>query len=250
MRQTAALIRAYKAELRKRQLRYRDLATLVELSEASIKRMLSTQSLTLDRLETLCDAIDITLLDLMRAAELDERPIKMLEEEQESEIANNNALLVVANGVLNGLSFNDIISIYRFTKLECTRLLAKLDQLGVIELLPGNHIRLRLARNFRWRTQGPIERLYAQKFEAQFLQSQFNEPGELKLFASAMLSRESNAILQRQTQKLIALANELHEMDAHLPKEQRFGSSLLVALRPWEPEQFQSLRREADTRKF
>ena len=35
---------------------------------------------------------------------------------------------------------------YRFTRTEWTRLLARLDRLGVLTLLPGNRVKLRVAR--------------------------------------------------------------------------------------------------------
>ncbi|HET8707075.1 MAG TPA: helix-turn-helix transcriptional regulator [Pseudomonadales bacterium] len=250
MRQTHALLQTYKAELKKRRLTYRDVAVRVGLSEASVKRLFSSGSLTVDRLEALCDAIEISLADLIRASETQDRPIQMLEEIQERELAGSIELLVVANAVLNGLSFDDIIQSYRFTRHECMRLLAKLNRLNIIELLPGNQIRSRLARNFRWRANGPIEQLFAKQFEKQFLRSRFNAPGEFKVFASAMLSRESNALIQKQLQKLVQLVSELHNEDVRLPRAQRFGSSLLLALRPWEPQEFAKLRRTPDERVF
>lgn len=250
MRQTHAILQAYKAELKKRRLTYRDLAVRVGLSEASVKRLFSSASLTVDRLEALCDAIDISLADLIRVTETQDRPIQVLEEIQEKEVASSIELLVVANAVLNGLSFEEIIQNYRFTKHECIRLLARLDRLNIIELLPGNQIRSRLARNFRWRTNGPIEQLFAKQFEKQFLRSRFNAPGEFKVFASAMLSRESNALLQKQLQKLVQLVSELHNEDVSLARALRFGSSVLLALRPWEPQEFAQLRRAPDERVF
>jgi len=43
---------------------------------------------------------------------------------------------------------------------------------------------------------------------------------------------------------------DLHEGGVHAPAYTRFGTSLLIAMRPWEPKVFQELRRKADTRFF
>lgn len=250
MRQTRQLLHALQSELRKRQLTYKDLAERIHMSEASIKRMFSTQSLTVERLETLCDAIQISLADLIRIADQSSPPMMMLEEAQETQLVRDENLLLMANCVLNGLSLEDVVALYRISLHEGVRLLARLDTLGLIELLPQNRVRLRVARHFRWRPGGEIERLVTQSFEREFLQSTFADAGQMKSFASAMLSRESNALVQRQARKLVGLVAELHEADSHLPRDQTFGSSLLLAFRPWEPKVFSKKRRKPDIRRF
>jgi hypothetical protein len=59
-----------------------------------------------------------------------------------------------------------------------------------------------------------------------------------------MLSRTSNAVVQHHINRLSAEFNELHNQDAGLPLTERFGTSLLIALRPWSPEVFRKLRRK------
>lgn len=250
MRQTRQLLSALQSELRKRQLTYKDLAERIHMSEASIKRLFSTQSLTVERLETLCDAIQISLVDLIRIAEQSAPPMVMLDEAQEAQLVRDENLLLMANCVLNGFSLEEVVAHYRMSLHEGVRLLAKLDTLGLIELLPKNQIRLRVARNFRWRPGGELEKRVTQSFEREFLQNTFTEAGGMKVFASAMLSRESNALVQRHARKLLALVAELHEVDSSLPREQTFGSSLLLAFRPWEPTAFSKKRRKPDARRF
>ena len=65
-----------------------------------------------------------------------------------------------------------------------------------------------------------------------------------------MLSRGSNATLMKKMERLVAEFNELHDEDAGLPLEERFGSSILVALRPWEFGFFRKLRRTSDEKRF
>ena len=61
---------------------------------------------------------------------------------------------------VNRWSEEEVVANYRFTRTEWTRLLARLDRLGVLTLLPGNRVKLRVARNFRWREGGPVEKLF------------------------------------------------------------------------------------------
>ncbi len=43
---------------------------------------------------------------------------------------------------------------------------------------------------------------------------------------------------------MVAEFNEFHAEDTSLPLEERFGSSLLIAFRPWEFDYFRALRKD------
>jgi hypothetical protein len=49
--------------------------------------------------------------------------------------------------------------------------------------------------------------------------------------------------------RLEAEFTELHNQDADLPLEERFGTSLLVAMRPWAPEMFKKMQRKQPAQK-
>lgn len=89
-----------------------------------------------------------------------ERRISRLTREQEEELVADVRLLLVALLVRNRWGFEDIVREYAISETECVRLLARLDRLRLIELQPGNRVRLLVARNFRWIPGGPIERFF------------------------------------------------------------------------------------------
>ena len=70
------------------------------------------------------------------------------------------------------------------------------------------------------------------------------------VFRNGMLSRGSNATMMKKVEKLVAEFKELHDEDAGLPLKERFGSSVLVAMRPWELEHFRKLRRGMEEKVF
>jgi hypothetical protein len=82
------------------------------------------------------------------------------------------------------------------------------------------------------------------------MQSTFTAPGEKLEFRSGMLSRASNAAMLKKMDRLVAEFNELHAEDSSLPLEERFGSSLMIALRPWELSYFRELRRDPEAKVF
>ena len=70
------------------------------------------------------------------------------------------------------------------------------------------------------------------------------------VFASGMLSRTGNAAMQSRMKRLGAEFSEMHTQDLELPLAERFGTSLLLALRPWIPEEFKKFRRKPSSRKL
>ena len=133
MSQTHALIQALKKQLRAQGKTYADVADLLELSEASVKRLFATESFTLQRLEQLCDWLQIEFAELMLQAQ-QQPQLTQLTLQQEQEIATDQRLLLVAVSVINGFSFEDLLSHYELTEMECVRKLAALDRLKIIDL--------------------------------------------------------------------------------------------------------------------
>jgi transcriptional regulator with XRE-family HTH domain len=250
MSQTAALVTTLKRALKAKGLTYVDVAAHLDLSENSIKRLFAERSFSIERLEQVCELLDMEISDLVQAMLQDSRRVEMLTEAQEQEIAGDIKLLLVAICILNRWTFEEILAAYKLTANECIQLLAKLDRLQVIELLPKNRVRVIVAKNFKWRPNGPIQQLFQSTVQPDFFNSEFQQPGEKLLFSSGMLSRGANAVMMKKLERLVAEFNELHDADVGLPLHERFGTSVVVALRAWEFGLFRKLRREPDNKPF
>jgi transcriptional regulator with XRE-family HTH domain len=250
MSQVAALLKTLRRELKAQGITYAEVATRLELSESSIKRMFSESKLSLGRLDALCQVAGMEISDLVKKMGEERTRIDMLSEEQEREVADDPKLLLVAICAINLWEFKEMIETYDMSEHECIQLLAKLDRLKIIELLPLNRFRLTVANDFRWIPNGPIQRFFRAEVQPGFMKSTFSGPGEKMVFRSGMLSRGSNATMMKKIDKLVVEFKELHDEDAGLPLEERFGSSLLVALRPWELEYFRKLRRGEEDKVF
>lgn len=250
MQQTTALLDAAKAEMRRQGRTYAAAAQALGLSEASIKRLFSEKSFSLSRLEALCQWLGMELADLVQLMESRQQRVSQLTEDQERELVSDIRLLLMAHSLLNRWTFPEIIDTYTISETEGIRLLARLDRMGVIQLLPGNRVRLMISRHFHWLPDGPIQRFFEQHVQAEFFRSRFNGPGEGRIFLSGMLSRRSNEDIMQRLEKLAAEFNRLHREDESRPLEERFGTSLVLAMRPWEAEVFAGLRRKPNTKTF
>ncbi|WP_026291702.1 helix-turn-helix domain-containing protein [Marinobacterium rhizophilum] len=244
MRQTKALIDTLKAELRAHNKTYAEVAPVLGLSQASVKRLFSTGNLSLHRLERLCEFLNLEFGDLIRSMERRLNLTSSLTLETEAALVSNIRLLLMAHFLISGLDVDTIIDRYAISPLESIRLLAQLDRMKIIELLPGNRVRVRLSPQFRWQPGGPIERFYEQGIQSEFLHASFNGAGEQRLFVSGMLSAESSATLVAKLKRLAAEFDELSREDTRRPLEQRSGTSLIMAIRAWEPKAFARLRRQ------
>ncbi len=243
MAQTLHLINTLKKALKGHGLTYADIAKKIDMSEASIKRMFSEKNFTLKRLEQLCQCMNMEISDLLSLMKEDEQNISQLSEEQEKEIVNDLTLLLVTVCVLNRWSLNDITSQYKISETEGIQYLAKLDRLKIIDLLPKNKIKLLVASNFAWIENGPIQKFFQSRVEKEFFSTRFNKSNERLFVINGMLAENSNAVFQKKMEKLVKEFNELNDSDAGLPIDERYGTSVVLAIRQWEYGLFKHMRR-------
>lgn len=250
MTQTSLLLDALKREIRRQGKTYAGAARELGLSEASVKRLFSEKNFSLERLDRLCQWLGMEISDLVQQMESNQQTISELTEEQEQELVSDLKLLVMAHSLLNRWTFGEVTTIYRISELEGIRLLARLDRMGVIQALPGNRVKLLISRHFRWRQNGPIQGFFERHVQNDFFRSHFDAAGEARLFMTGMLSRRANEEIIRRMEKLVMEFSLLHREDEALPLSQRFGTSVVLAMRPWEPKVFDELRREANNKQF
>ncbi len=239
MTQTAALINTLKKTLKSHRLTYAEVARRLNMSEANIKRMFASKRFSLNRLEDICQLMQLDLSDLFQLYEQSRQRISQLTLEQEKELVANGRLLLVAVSVRNRLSFNDIINNYDISETECIQFLAKLDKLKIIDLLPNNRIKLRIDDGFSWLKHGPIEKFFEAQIQSQFLKSRFTAEFEQRKFLFGLLGDSSTQILINKIKTLANEFNEMHSQDAALSLDKRHNIGFMMALRPWELEAFQ-----------
>ena len=234
MAQTSLLIGALKQALKAHGKTYADIADHLKLSEASVKRLFSQKSFSLQRLDQVCQMIGIEISDLVQA--INSRPSAQISElslEQEQEIVGDLEFLLVTVCVLNRWTLNQIADQYGFTEVECIKYFTKLDRLKMIELLPKNRVKLLVAPNFKWRDNGPIQRFFMEKVESDFFSSRFDKQHERLMVINGMLASSSNAVFQRKLEHLAKEFDELNNDDAGLPFDQRKGTTVVLAMRQW-----------------
>jgi DNA-binding Xre family transcriptional regulator len=241
------LIDALKRLLKGRGMTYAQLAAKIDLSEASVKRMFSQQTMTLARLEEICQALGIGLTELVEHARPEREPLSELSEEQEEELVSDPRLFLTLYLALNRWREEDVLRRYTFTKPEWVGLLVRLDRMGIIELQPDNRAKLLTARNFRWRENGPVMRLFAKKLIPEFFARPFAGENEQILLLAGMVSRPTAALLKQRLKELAQEFDALMARDSTLPVAERIGLSLVLGVRPWGLPDFEKFRRKNES---
>jgi DNA-binding Xre family transcriptional regulator len=236
MNDVRRIVDTLKKMLRLRGLTYADLAKRIELSEPSVKRLFSQRSFTLARLAQICDSLEIDFAELARLARGREGETAEMTLAQETALAADARLLAVFYLAISGWTHEEIVAHYQISSVQCTGLLAKLDRLGLIDLMPGNRIRPRLPRSARLRPDGPIRRRHGKRAVEDFLAPQFDRVGGYFAFEFRELSRASFEVLRRKLERLAAEFHELAEIDGQLKPGSRQTIGMALGVRPWSME--------------
>jgi hypothetical protein len=222
---------------------YADVARQLELSVASVKRLFSTGDFTLARLERVCDLVGLGLSDILENAASHSTPSRPLTLAQEKELVADSRLLFIAWLVLIRTPVEDIPRMYRFTEQEVLRALIRLDRLKVIELLPGNRVRLLISRQLSWRAGGPVHQYIHQKLLREFFSSSFTGSQEEFVFFGSRVSPEAHGRLKKVLQDASRECADIIDRD-RTTTGSRKGAAYMLALRPWVFSEFEEFERE------
>lgn len=243
MNEIDQLVATLKRHLKAQGRTYRSLAEELGVSEPSVKRMFATQRFTVERLVDIAHLLGFSLAELAQEAVVSQRQLHTLTEAQERELVSDSSLLLVAVCVLNQWELSDIVRVYRLSEAECVQCLVKLDRLRLLQLMPGNRIRLNVARDFDWLPKGPIRTFFRRHGLEDFVKSEFSQPDEAMAFAHGMLTETAIAKIQVEIRKLRQKFAEFHEESLAAPLAKRRGTGLFLAMREWELSVFTAMRR-------
>jgi transcriptional regulator with XRE-family HTH domain len=241
MAEQSLVVAELKRALRERGLTYAVVAKKLSLSIASVKRIFSGGDLSLKRVDQICELLDTSLADILAQAR-DRPSANQLTLAQEQEIVADPKLFLIAWLVLNRAPLEDIVRSYKFTEREVLRHFYKLDQLKVIELQPGDRVRLLVSRHFSWRAGGPVQRYIHQKLLREFTSSHFVGSQEEFFFHGAAVSEAALGELKQALRNTARQCAEIIERDRG-PREHRHGAAFVLALRPWNYSGFRQFER-------
>ena len=246
MSTTQDLVTALKAELKAAGLTYADLAHELGMAESSIKRIFAKADMPLSRIDEVLRVLKMDFADLARQV-ADAQPLRReLTHEQEAAVVADRKLLLVAICALSQWTFEQIVATYTLSEAECVKCLLQLDKLGFIELRPLNRYRLKVAKGFRWRPNGPAMQYFRRNVVDDYFSGGFDGEGEMLMLVHGQVGRSLAATFKERLQRVGQDFAQQHLADQKLAPEQKRPYTLVVGMRSWLFAAFRDLKREPD----
>ena len=243
MATSARIIDALRRQLKLRGLTYKALAKRLGLSESAVKHMFSSGNFSLRRLDELCAILEIDIGDLVTISESLDPRIEQLSAEHETEMVSDTRLLLVAYCLLNYWTFDEIIERYDISPEDGLKYLRRLDRMKVIELQPGDRVRLLIANNFSWRRNGAIEKFFRSRVQTEFFSHDFADDASIRIVKSGMLTRKSQMQLIEKLKATGDHFDDLNWDERRMPAADRHGTTMVLAIRHWFFPAFRKLER-------
>jgi len=247
MSTTVDLVNALKTELKNARMTYADLAKSLDMAESSVKRMLAKGDMPLTRVDAICRALKIDFAELARRVADAQPLLKELTQEQERAVVRDKKLLLAAICVLSQWTLEQITAAYRISEAECTGCFVQLDRIGIIELRPMNRYRLKLAKTFRWRPNGPVMEFFRDNVVLDYFKGGFDGPAEGLLLVHGNISRSLAPAFLERLQRVAQDFAQQHQADQKMAARDRESYTLLLGMRSWEFEAFSQIRRTDTT---
>jgi len=242
MTQTARLLETLKHYLKFQGITYRILAQRLKLSESSVKRLFSDQSLSLKRLEKICSVLGLDLYELVKLSREQQPLVDSFNDMQLKTLLSQPSLVVLLVLFVNGWTTEELIEEFELEEVELRVKLGQLEQLKLIEWLPQDRIRLRFERSVLWQKDSPLWQIWGRTNMREFLNDEFDQNNERWHFAAPQLSADSRKLILSELDRLMQTLRELQDVDASLPADERESTGFLLAHRAWVPSLLDGLR--------
>lgn len=200
-----------KKTLTARRITYADLAMRIGVSEPTIKRIFMDRDCKLSRLTLICDALDLTIDDVIAEANrIEVRPVT-LDPKTEAQLAEDPSAFYLYLFLLDGMTAKAMQAHFDLSDPALFLLGRRLEVIGLIEMMPGGRMRLLDPSPVRFRRDGPLnEKLL--KLNMDFLREVFlNSDTESSAFLT-QTRRISDNTARYILSSLQDLARELSDL--------------------------------------
>ncbi|MBC7429133.1 MAG: helix-turn-helix transcriptional regulator [Bacteriovorax sp.] len=244
MSQIDQFLAALKRALKAKNIIYKDLADSLDLSESSVKRILSDKSISLERIEEICKASDISFAEICRNANFEEDiSTYTLSKEQEKTLADNPRLLHYYILLNDGISSFKIEKDFDINPNESKKLLLQLDKLNLIELHPRDRVKMKNKSGIlRFRRDGAVGKALFIQTKNNYLNYEFDTEKDYIRFSNNSFTQES---LTKFKKKLDKLVSEIQEEARLVDRDDKTAADIgiLLAYRPWEYSSLDAIKK-------
>lgn len=234
MNESKILVQTLKKILKAKGITYKGLSLELNISEASVKRIFSENTFTLDRFCDVCEHIGISLQELLELSDLvctqSEYTYSNI---QESFFVKKPQHLAFFDLLIRFGSVKKVLANFQVSKKELHSYLSNLERLDLIEWLPNDKVKFLTSRSIKWQSNGILRQSFRTKAIKEFMLNNFNAKSEHLSLQSIQLSQKSQKIISEKIQILNDEIANIASMEEQLGiKRENIG--VLIAKRPWE----------------
>jgi DNA-binding CsgD family transcriptional regulator len=231
---TSGLVAALKQQFKARGIGYMAVAAQLAVSEATVKRYLKGQGLTVQTLEKMAAIAGQDLLSLVQAAQepIDPPALTLV---QETVLRSDRPVFTVYFLLSHGLTPEQIALEFGLGAKQLESYLVRLEKMGVIRRL-ATRVKVLTRTQFGETLHGRINEFSA-NFARQFLNEidLYDERGSWAIY-SVPLSPRSVRRLREMMAKVFTEMRAMSREDVGLPTEKREWYRLFAAVEPANPK--------------
>lgn len=234
MNETRLILSELKSLLKARGITYAEIATNLGVSESTIKRTLTSQKITLERLEEICQAAKVSLFELIGMTKKpDEKTRHLYTMKQERFLSKNPKYLAFFDLLIRNGSLEKVKKIRPHLKQKTIHMyLKKLDELGLIEWHPGDIVKYPIGRDVAWNPDGPLRKTFLKWAKDDFVTDDFKRDLDHFSFTAAELTDVSIQKIQHKLKELNAEVSHLSQIDKNA-KGKTQNVAVMLGSRPW-----------------
>lgn len=157
-----------KSLLKKSGMTYSDLAISLDISLPTVRRILTTESLSIERLVKICDILGTTFTDVIDMTKQPDLELRFLTEEQEIFFCKQPAHYSYLRCLGRGMSTDEIAHEFNLTSKQTDMFTAELEILGLIKRT-GRDWKMLIKWPANFRFPGPLQEKFFSSIGTTFL---------------------------------------------------------------------------------
>ncbi len=227
-----AIAQQIKFHLKAKQMDYKELAGIWNISESSVKRVMSQFEFTIERIESFCEAIELDIGEFFKTTNYESQTqVYYLTDDQELKLSKDRELTHLYMLVEEGFTAQDILKSHVISNEKLTKLLLQLNKIGLIELYPNNKFQRVFTGQMRFKKDGPLAKILLHEMRDGFLQSSFNKEDQYLTFVIVNFIPGMLAQFKVRFQNLVKDLVIASEQNRNHPNKEEYG--LIIATRGW-----------------
>jgi transcriptional regulator with XRE-family HTH domain len=225
--------------LRQHGLRFSDVARQLGVTERTVTRWFSADSVETAVLQRFCELVGIDFFALceIAAKRVENRPARHTVQ-QEQALAESPLLTYLFAQICKGWSAKELRDDIDIPEPVLIDHLIKLDKIGLIELLPGNEIRLMTSRNMVLIPNGPYARNLNRWLGETFRTPDVDEENSVWVCDFMKLTPGSRERLERKFRELMHEAQQLSDSDRRANAASRDWYGIVLVAKPQDIRPF------------